>query len=99
MSLLDQPDPEQSRWELILWTCDDLIWYGYSVWLVLSRYVSGRPAAMRRLLHGTFDLAASTVDGYPVPPEDLIRINGPHEGLLSWSGCRTLGAALEIEQS
>lgn len=98
---LDCPDPEQNRFVLITWTADDLIFYGVSWWLILARFADGKPRAARRILPGGVaidKLGRITVYGKPADRGDLIRIDGPHEGILTFGG-PSLRAAAALEKS
>ncbi len=104
---LDCPDPEQNRFVMITWTVDDLVFHGVSWWLILARYAAenaftkGRPRAARRILPGgvTVDkLGRVEVYGKPASRSDLIRIDGPHEGILS-HGAPSVRASAGLEAS
>lgn len=102
---LAQPDPGQPRFIQVLWTVDDLIFHGVSWWLVTSRYAApnafqrGYPRAARRILPGHVvigDGGQVKVYGKPVDQADLIRIDGPHEGILNYAaGAVRMAARLE----
>lgn len=102
---LAQPDPTQSRYIQVLWTVDDLVFHGVSWWLVLDRYAAssafqkGYPRSARRILPGNVvfgDGGQVKVYGKPVDPADLIRIDGPHEGILNYAaGAVRTAARLE----
>lgn len=100
---LRQPDPEQPRYVMLTWTVDDLVFHGVSWWLVLTRYASGKPRAARRILPGGVELPkrsgdAPKVYGKPVRAADLLRIDGPHEGILNFASS-TVRAAAALESS
>lgn len=101
---LRNPDPEQPRFIQLTWTVDDLVFSGVSWWLVLARYASsGKPRVARRILPGGVELPKRSGDspkvyGKPVQASDLIRIDGPHEGILNF-GAATLRAASSLERS
>jgi hypothetical protein len=100
---LECPDPEQPRFITITWTVDDLVFVGVSWWLVLARYATGKPRAARRILPGFVELPKRSGDwpkvyGKPVDPRDLIRIDGPHEGILNYAST-TVRAASALEAS
>jgi hypothetical protein len=102
---LAQPDPGQPRYIQVLWTVDDLIFHGVSWWLVTARYAApsafqrGYPRAARRILPGNVvfgDGGEVKVYGKPVDPADLVRIDGPHEGILNYAaGAVRTAARLE----
>ena len=89
-AFLANPSDEMSPWLLKLWTADDLVFYGVSWWQILARYSStGKPRRVRRILPGGVALqngGGVTVYDRPVSPHDLIRTDGPHEGLLNYAG-------------
>jgi len=98
-AFLDQPDPAQSRFLTMTWTYDDCLFYGVSWWQVTSRYASRKPRTARRILPGGVtreDGGGWKVYGQPVDPSELLRIDGPHEGLLNYAST-TLRQASELE--
>lgn len=99
---LDQPDPAMSRFLLVTWTLDDMLFHGVSWWQVTARYAgSSRPQSVRRVLPGGVQPAGQgrwTVYGQPADPADLWRIDGPHEGILNF-GSVTLRQAADIESA
>jgi hypothetical protein len=101
--LIAQPDPNQSRYVQLLWTVDDMIFHGCSWWLVTERYaeVPQRPKAMVRVLPGGIELhdgGRVTCYGKPVSANDVVRIDGPHEGILNFAS-RSLRTASQLEAS
>lgn len=100
--LIRQPDPAQSRFLQLVWTVDDLIFHGVSWWQVTDRYAEDRrPRAMRRILPGGVELHGNgkvTVYRREVNPADVVRIDGPHEGILAY-GSRSLRTAGGLEAS
>lgn len=101
-TLIAQPDPNQPRYIQLLWTVDDLIFSGVSWWLVTARYAEdNRPRYAVRILPGGVELhdgGRVTVYGKPANPRDLIRIDGPHEGILTFAS-RSLRMAASLERS
>jgi hypothetical protein len=99
---ISQPDPNQSRYIQLLWSVDDMIFHGVSWWLTTARYAEdNRPRAATRILPGGVQLqdgGKATVYGKPVDPADLIRIDGPHEGILYFAS-RSLRIAASLEAS
>lgn len=93
-------DPAQPSFILKTWTVDDLIFHGVSWWLVTARYSdeANLPATFRRCQPGSVDPAVPSVNGKRVEARDLIRIDGPHEGILNFAQ-RTLRAARRLDQS
>lgn len=88
--LLNQPDPNTTRQYVLTWTVDDLLFYGVSWWFITGRDAQGYPTSALRLApeRVTVDLASARVyvDGQPRADSDLIRFDGPDEGLLRYGG-------------
>jgi Phage portal protein len=107
----DDPDvapaiPHSLFWS---WLIDDLFFNGKSTLIVLARDSGGWPIWFRRVLPGqlTYDpetLALGTLTanltttylGEPIPPGDIVVINGPHEGICNY-GSTTIRQALDLE--
>jgi hypothetical protein len=97
----------QSPFQRMLGTADDLLFYGWSLWLV-TRPIdrSGRPFPNRmvRIPYGFWDWNAdgqlTDIDGRPFmagdAEADAVLIQGPHEGVLSFGG-PTIRAASTLE--
>lgn len=99
LAFIEQPDPTQPRFLTLTWTFDDCLFYGVSWWQVTSRYASQKPRTARRILPGGVTRADGggwRVYDQPVSPLDLIRIDGPHEGILNYA-TTTLRQAGELE--
>lgn len=99
VAFLDQPDPSTSRFLTMTWTYDDCFFHGVSWWQVTSRYASNRVKTARRILPGGVtrqDGGGWFVYGKPVQPSELLRIDGPHEGILNYAST-TLRQASELE--
>lgn len=100
--LIAQPDPAQPRYVQLLWTVDDLIFQGVAWWLVVARYADdNRPRILRRILPGGVQLhdgGRVTVYDKPTNARDLVRIDGPHEGILTFAA-RSLRIASKLEAS
>lgn len=86
-------------YERMAWTVDDLIFYGYSVWLV-ERDATGRiaradycPSRYVQITDGHI-----LIDEQPVTAEEIILFNSPFEGLLTVAA-RTIRAAVDQESS
>jgi hypothetical protein len=104
-----QPDPEVTRFATVVWTVDDLIFHGRSVWYVLERLAEGRPRHARRIDPGriTVDQRRGPngllrnvweIDGVEVPSRDVLVIDGPHEGVLTF-GARSIRLAASLERT
>ena len=90
------------------WVIDDLFFLGRSTLIVLARDFTGFPVAFRRVLPGQLTYDPETLAwgiywptriwymGTEVPPEDLVVISGPHEGICNY-GAATINAALNLE--
>lgn len=107
--LLDQPDPNTTRQWVFAWLVDDLLFNGVAWWRVTDRDGQGFPASIERLDRSRVQvLAAATdrwsrptawsvyVDGERVNDRDVIRFDGPDEGVLTY-GATTLRTALMLE--
>jgi hypothetical protein len=93
----------QSPWSRMLWTVDDHLFHGVSVWLVSSRYDDdGRPARMLRVPFAAWSVddagRVTDTDGHPFPAGAVVVIPGPHEGVLNFAG-RTIRAAGQLEHT
>lgn len=99
-NLLKQPDPNVTRSFQLTWTIDDLLFYGVSWWQVTARDIDNKPAfasriAPHRLSYDHFRRKI-LVDGKPVEDFNLIRFDGPDEGVLT-HGATTLRTCLLLE--
>jgi len=86
----------------MLWTIDDLLFHGSSLWLVTARLATTFPSRMVRV---PFDSWQVDDDGQivdadldPFPADDLMWIPGPNEGVLGF-GCDTLRMAYDLERN
>lgn len=98
--VIRQPDPAQPRYVQLVWTIDDLIFSGVSWGLILSRLATGHPQHLRRIHPGGVEQEGNRfkVYGEYVDPANLVRIDGPHEGILNYAS-RTLRVARSLENS
>lgn len=100
--LLEQPDWTTTRGWTVTWTVDDLMFYGIAWWLVTARDSLGYPVRATRIARNRLQLDATSqtarVDGIPVNPSDLIRFDGPDEGILA-AGVRALRTAIRLEDA
>ena len=80
----DGPLPPFHR---MLWTVDDVLFHGWSLWLA-ARGADGFPLTMARVPQDQWDFdeegAVVDSDGDPYPPDQVILIPGPHEGILTF---------------
>lgn len=104
---LRQPEEYKSRFNTITWTVDALIFYGVAYWHVTRRDADsngGRPRVVE--LVENHDLILDTAAGaltarlgdVDVDPADIIRIDGPHEGILAY-GAPVLRSALALSRA
>jgi hypothetical protein len=107
LPLLDQPDPNLTRSALITWTVDDLIFNGVSWWRVTARNAARWPVAVERVTRDRVTITTEgspprprvRIDGHLVDDADVIRFDGPDEGVLATSAgelhtCLRLAAAV-----
>jgi phage portal protein BeeE len=92
------------------WLIDDLFFSGKSTLVVLARDATGFPVAFRRVLPGQIAYAPDALAwgytlanpvfylGEEIPGQDVIVINGPHEGVCNFGGA-VIAAALALETS
>ena len=109
--VIKQPDPSLARGTTVVWTIDDLLFYGQAHWQVLAvSPEDGRVTQARRIdplrVNTRTDatgqmILAYTVDGEVVPMKgvgSLITFWGPDEGVLNRAS-RTINAAIELESA
>ena len=80
------PGDSTSPQHRMVWTLDDLIFYGWSCWW-RSNNVDGFPGAVTRINQGDWAINADLrveVNGQEVNDDQVILIPGWHEGLLSY---------------
>lgn len=104
-SILAQPErnPARSRAATVTWTVDSMMFYGRAWWVVSERYADGlRPASFRWVPEWEAKIEGGrlvgTVAGETFDPRDVIRIDGPHEGILSYGG-ETIRQAQRLERA
>jgi hypothetical protein len=90
----------QSTWHRMLWTIDDFLFYGRSLWLVTRFLASGWPAEMARVPAAYWAVDDDGVvvdqDSQPIDPARVVLLEGPHEGILT-TAHRTIRAAAALE--
>jgi hypothetical protein len=100
--LLTQPDPDATRQHTLTWTVDDLLCHGIAWWRVLSTDAGGYPTHARRVAPSRVVVDATAkriyLDGERIDPAELIRFDGPHEGVLHY-GADTIRVALALEHA
>lgn len=101
-ALLRQPDPNATRQFTLTWTVDDLLFNGVSWWRITAKDFYGFPVSAWRVPRErvAIDFAEGVVriDGVVVPDSELIRFDGPDEGILNTSG-RTLRTCILLEEA
>lgn len=111
---IGQTDGAVSGFHRMLWTCDDLLFYGWSAWQVTDRETvngvpqAGFPLRMRRLqplVEWRFEqetgrpLLATPAGGWrPASSREVVLIPGPHEGLLT-EGAPAVRHARDLQRS
>ena len=93
----------QSPWWRMLWTVDDLLFYGLSCWYATAIDVDGRPTSLARIPFGSWDIDAETgavidLDSNPIDPARVRLIPGAHSGLLDF-GRDTIVTAGRLEHT
>lgn len=89
---VSQPEPGRPRFVTILWTVDQMMCHGRAWWVVTDRYAEDRrPRAFEWVPEwaGRFDASGQLVgdtSGRVFAPADVVRIDGPHEGVLNFGG-------------
>lgn len=91
----------QSPFQRMLSTADDLLFCGWSLWLVTATSaVDGRPLRAVRIPFGLWDVdqygRIVDQDGQSFDAGQVILIEGPHEGVLGF-GANTIRAASTLE--
>lgn len=87
--IVARPEVGRSRFVTLVWTVDTLIFYGFAVWQITARYAEdNRPMTARWVPPGLVDTDPDSgevvrVFGRDVNPADVIRFDGPHEGILT----------------
>lgn len=97
MRRTDSPLPPYHR---MLWTVDDLVFYGYSLWAV-ERDNHGAVIRADRVPFQNWEFNQDgqiTVNGSLVRADSVVLIPGPHEGLIQF-GARTIRQASSLLQS
>lgn len=99
---LVQPERGRPRSQTILWTVDELIFHGRAFWQVTERNAEGRPAWFRLVpdAQAETDTEGQLIRafGEDVLPRDAVRIDGPHEGLLT-RGAGTIRRAIRLDRA
>lgn len=109
--VIKQPDPGLARDTTVVWTIDDLLFYGYAHWQILAISAEdGRVTQARRIdplrISTRTDSTGQTILGYTLDAQELpmkgvgslITFWGPDEGILNRAS-RTINAAIELESA
>lgn len=102
--LLAQPDPNTTPQWIYTWTIDDLMFAGVAWWHVTGRDARGYPIAVQRVARERVLILwergayRAFLDGRAIDDRDLIRFDGPDEGILA-TGATTLRTAIMLEQA
>jgi hypothetical protein len=97
---IGRTDTIQPAFQRMVWTVDDLIFFGESLWLC-ERGADGFPALADRVPYEDWqvdDDSRILVDGAPVDESAAIYIAGFHEGILNFAG-RAIREAADLERS
>lgn len=98
----EQIEPHRPRSATITWTVDSLLFYGRAFWVITDRYENGRPRRFVWVPEHEAEVSDSGqltgAFGYEVQPDQYIRFDAPHEGLLNF-GRRVLRKALDTERA
>jgi hypothetical protein len=84
-----------------LWTTDDLLFHGESLWLVTDRLTTGYPSRLVRVPYTHWTIENGQVvdlDSKPFPEADLVWMPGPNEGVLGF-GASSLRMAYDLERN
>ncbi|MFL0579171.1 phage portal protein [Dietzia sp. 179-F 9C3 NHS] len=84
---LTRSDGTLSPYHRLLWTIDDLLFYGWSLWAVRRYADTGKVSAAERIPRArwTFDADGHILlDGDPADPDTVLLFPGLDEGLLSY---------------
>lgn len=81
---LRHPEPGRAAALTWAWTADAMLFYGRAWWIVTERDTSGMPAAFQWIPEHAVNAAGDKFYAHdrPIRPRDVVRIDGPHEGIL-----------------
>ena len=105
------PDPRIPGSATYVWTCEDLLFYGYAYWQITELFMDTyRVRSIQRVSPARVTIQTNSmateienylVDGSPVPNSgigSLVVFNGVDEGLLNRAG-RTIRTGAELERA
>lgn len=104
---LDQPETRAARprFVTILWTIDQMLFHGRAWWIVVERYAdTGAPRSFEWVPEWNAKVEngqlVATLDGnHPrIDPANVVRIDGPHEGILNY-GSDAIRQALRLDRA
>lgn len=97
-----QPEKGRPRSQTILWSVDEMAFYGRTFWQVTERNAEGRPVWFQLVPDADAETNADgqmiRAFGEDVTPRDSVRIDGPHEGLLT-RGAGTIRRAIRLDRA
>lgn len=104
---MNQPAENQPRAVTIAYTVDSLLFYGWALWKITSRYQEdGRPASFEwvpnsRITpqyagHNNYYIEAYEIDGVTYSNDDVVTFQSLNDGILT-TGARVLRGALDLE--
>jgi hypothetical protein len=91
----------QSPFHRMLWTIDDHLFYGESLWISTRLDGDGRPMRAVRVPYDSWSVENGEVldaDADPFPPGRVIYLPGPNEGILDF-GRDAIRAAYDLEHT
>lgn len=93
---LTRTDGTMSPWHRMVWTIDDLLFAGWSLW-ACERDSRAQILRVERVPAElwTFDSGTVLIDGEEVDAATVLLIPGPHEGILTSARKTILGARLQ----
>ena len=104
---MDQPAPNQPRAVTLAYTVDSLLFYGWALWLIKSRYSEdGRPASFEWVPNSRITpqyegynntlISGYEIDGVFYSNDDVVTFQSLNDGILT-TGARVLRGALDLE--
>ena len=104
---MDQPASNQPRAVTIAYTVDSLLFYGWALWKITSRYSEdGRPASFEWIPNSrvtpqyegfnNYYIAGYEIDGVFHSNDDVVTFQSLNDGILT-TGARVLRGALDLE--